>query len=339
VSKTDKSIDREYVKTITLLTLCVSLLAFCSWAQAQPHRLYRIGYLSALSRSSEATRSESIRLALRELGYAEGRHISTEYRYSDGNPGRAPDLAAELARIPVDLIVVAGGDQWIRAAVKATKTIPIVMVGGGLDPVEAGHVESLAHPGRNVTGLTILNTEVGRKRLELLKESVPRVVRIAVLYRPDLPSNVRELKEVQAAAHALNLMVQPLAVTTPDDLEKAFVGLHKDNPHALYVCQGPPTTLFGKQVAEFALKMRLASLYSNREAVDSGGLLSYGADRVESYRRVAVYIDKILKGAKPADLPVEQPTKFEFVINLKTAKQIGLTIPPNVLARADRVIR
>jgi putative ABC transport system substrate-binding protein len=334
-------IPRPAINTsIFLVKLCAMLFALCTPAHAQQgNKLQRIGYLSALSRASESNRSEDIRLALGDLGYLTGHNIVFEYRYSDGNPERAAEHAAELVRLKVDAIVVAGGDAWIRASREATKTIPIIMVGGGLDPVEAGHVKSLARPGGNITGLTLLNTEIGRKRLELLKEAAPSVVRVAVLYRPDLPSNVRELKEIQAAAHALGLTVQPLAVTTPNDLEKAFAAINKGNPHALYVSQGPPTTLYGKQVAEFALKMRLSSVYSNREAVDSGGLFSYGADRAESYRRVAVYVDKILKGAKPADLPVEQPTKFELVINLKTAKQIGLAIPPNVLARADRVIR
>ena len=245
-------------KNISLL-LGVFLFAFCLSAYAQQSKkLYRIGYLSALSSSSETTRSETIRLALRQLGHIEGHNIAIEHRYSEGKPGRAAELAAELVRLKVELVIVAGGDQWIRAARNATKTIPIVMVGGGLDPVEAGHVESLARPGGNVTGLTILNTEVGRKRLELLKETVPRISRVAVLYRPDLPSNVRELKEVQAAAHALNLAIQPLEVTTVNDVEKAFAALNNERPHALYVCQGPPTTLYGKRVAEFAFKDAVA---------------------------------------------------------------------------------
>lgn len=332
-------IGRFRRKTIFCLPLC-AFFALCASAWAQQQKKFpKIGYLSALSRSSENARSETIRLALRDLGYIDGQNIVIEHRYSDGKPDRAAELAAELVRLNVNVLIVAGGDQWIRATRNATKTIPIIMVGGGLDPVEAGHVASLARPGGNITGLTILNTEVGRKRVELLKETVPKVIRVAVLYRPDLPSNVRELKEVQAAANTLGLTIQPLAVTVAADLEKEFTTLNKSNAQGLYVCQGPPTTLYGKAVADFAVKSRLPSIYSNREAVESGGLLSYGADRVDSYRRVAIYVDKILKGAKPADLPVEQPTKFEFVINLKTAKQIGLTVPPNVLARADRVIR
>jgi putative ABC transport system substrate-binding protein len=316
------------------------LLALCASAPAQqPKKPHRIGYLSALSPVSESTRSDEIRVALRELGYTEGQNIVIEYRFSDGKPERAADHAAELVRQNVEVIVVAGGDRWIRAARNATKTIPIVMVGGGLDPVDAGHVESLARPGGNVTGLTVLNTEIGRKRLELLKEAIPRVERVAVIYQPNIPSNARELKEVELAARPLNLTLRYLEVVVAADLEKSFAVINNDRPHALYVCQGPPTTLFGKPIAEFALKSRVPSAFSNRQAVDSGGLMSYGADRMDSYRRVAQYLDKILKGTKPADLPVEQPTKFELVINLKAAKQIGLIIPPNVLARADRVIR
>lgn len=316
------------------------LISFCAPVEAQMQkRIPRVGYLSALSRASETTRAETIRLALRDLGYIGGQNIALEYRYSDGKPDQAASLAAELVALKVDAIIVAGGDQWIRATRDATRTIPIIMAGGGLDPVEAGHVESLAHPGGNTTGLTILNTEVSRKRLELLKEAVLKLTRVAALYRPDLPSNIRELKEVRAGAAALNLTVQPLELKSAADLEKAFAALNNETVHGLYVCQGPPTTLYGKQVGAFASRSRLPSVYSNREAVEAGGLLSYGADRIDSYRRVAIYVDKILKGAKPADLPVEQPTKFEFVINLKTAKQIGLTIPPNVLARADKVIR
>ena len=316
------------------------LLLPAAVAEAQSEKnVPKIGYLSALSRSSEATRSETIRRALRDLGYIDGQNIALEYRYSDGRPDRANSLATELVALKVNLIIVAGGDQWIRATRTATAKIPIIMAGGGLDPVEAGHVKSLARPGGNITGLTILNTEVSRKRLELLKEAVPKLAHVAVLYRADLPSNVRELKEVQTGAVALNLTVQPLELRSAADLEQAFAAVSKASAHGFYVSQGPPTTLYGKQVAEFASKSHLPSVYSNREAIEAGGLLSYGADRADSYRRVAVYVDKILKGAKPTDLPVEQPTKFELVINLKTARQIGLTIPPNVLARADRVIK
>ncbi len=240
-------------------------------------------------------------------------------------------------RLKVDIIVVAGGARLIRAAKNATKTIPIVMAGAGADPVEAGLVESLARPGGNVTGLTNLSRELGGKRLELLKEAVPKLARVAVLYDPAIPASVLEVKEVlPVAARALGLTIQPWEVRAADDFEKVFAALNKQRPDGLYVSGGPLMRANQKRIVGFALKSRLPSVYSNREAVDAGGLMSYGADLADSYRRVAYYVDKILKGAKPADLPVEQPTKFELVINLKTAKQIGLTIPPKVLARADR---
>ena len=210
----------------------------------------------------------------------------------------------------------------------------------GLDPVEAGLVESLARPGGNITGLTNLTRELGGKRLELLKEAVPKLARVAVLYDPANPASVLEVKEVlPVAARALGLTIQPWEVRAADDFEKVFAALNKQRPDGLYVPGGPLMDANRKRIAGFALKSRLPSMYSNRESVDAGGLMSYGADLADSYRRVAYYVDKILKGAKPADLPVEQPTKFELVINLKTAKQIGLTIPPEVLARADKVIK
>ena len=214
------------------------------------------------------------------------------------------------------------------------------MVGAGADPVEAGLVESLARPGGNVTGITNLARELGGKRLELLKEAVPKLARVAVLYDPAIPASVLEVKEVlPVAARALGLTIQPWEVRAADDFEKVFAALNKQRPDGLYVPGGPLMSANRKRIAGFALKSRLPSVYSSREAVDAGGLMSYGADLADSYRRVAYYVDRILKGAKPADLPVEQPTKFELVINLKTAKQIGLTIPQNVLARADKVIK
>ena len=228
----------------------------------------------------------------------------------------------------------------IRAAKNATKTIPIVMVGTRADPVEAGLVESLARPGGNVTGLTNLSRELGGKRLELLKEAVPKLARVAVLYDPAIPASVIEVKELlPVAARALGLTLQPWEVRAADGFEEVFAALNKERPDGLYVLRGPLMNANQKRIVGFALKSRLPSMYANREAVDAGGLMYYGADRADSYRRVAYYVDKILKGAKPADLPVEQPTKFELVINLKTAKQIGLTIPQNVLARADKVIK
>ena len=291
-------------------------------------------------RVSTSARVEAIRLALRELGYIEGQNIAIEYRYAEGKPGRFPELAAELVGLKVDIIVVAGGNRIIPAVTNATKTIPIVMTGAGRDPVEAGFIESLARPGGNVTGLTNLTTELGGKRLELLKEAVPKVARVAVLYDPANTSSVLSVKEVlPVVARALGLTLQPWEVRAADDFEKVFAALNKQRPDGLYVLGGGLMSANRKRIADFAVRSRLPSMYYNREDVDAGGLMSYGADIADSYRRVAYYVDRILKGAKPADLPVEQPTKFEFVINLKTAKQIGLTIPPEVLARATKLIK
>ena len=306
----------------------------------QPKKVPLIGYLSSHDSASESTRPEGIRLALRELGYIEGQNIATEYRYAEGKVDRLPELAAELVRLKVDIILTAGGEPPTRAAKNATKTIPIVMVGGGTDPVEAGLIESLARPGGNVTGLTNLSRELGGKRLELLKEAVPKLARVAVLYDPASPSSVVEVKEVlPVAARALGLTIQPWEVRAADDFERVFAALSKQRPDGLYVSGSPLMRNNQKRIVGFALKSRLPSMYQTREAVDAGGLMYYGADIADSYRRVAYYVDRILKGAKPADLPVEQPTKFELVINLKTAKQIGVTIPPEVLARANRLIK
>jgi putative tryptophan/tyrosine transport system substrate-binding protein len=321
--------------------LCVMLFALCVSAEAQqPKKVSRLGYLSNTDAATDSARAEGIRLALRELGYIEGQNIVIEYRYAEGRPDRAPEHAAELVRLKVDIIVVAAGPRWVRPAMNATKTIPIIMVGAGLDPVEAGVVESLARPGGNVTGLTNLGGELGGKRLELLKEAVPKLTRVAVLYDPPTPASVLQVKEVlPGAARALGLTIQPWEVRDAAGFEKVFAALNKQRPDGLYVTQGPLMAANRRRLTGLVLKSRLPSMYYIREFVDAGGLMSYGADRADSYRRVAYYVDRILKGAKPADLPVEQPTKFEFVINLKTAKQIGLTIPPEVLARATRIIR
>ena len=242
-------------------------------------------------------------------------------------------------RLKIDIIVVSGAAGAIQTAKNATKTIPIVMVGGGGDPVRAGLIDSLARPGGNVTGLTNLLIELGDKRLELLKEAVPKLARVAVLYDPANPNHVVELKEVQPAARALRLTLQPQEVRAADGFEKAFAALNKQRPDGLYVPGGPLMRANEKRILGFALKSRLPSVYYTRETVDAGGLMSYGADQADNYQRVAYFVDRILKGAKPADLPVEQPTKFELVINLKTAKQIGVTIPQSLLYRADKVIR
>jgi putative ABC transport system substrate-binding protein len=306
----------------------------------QPKKVPLVGYLSSLDPARESTRNGAIRRALQELGYIEGQSLAIEYRYGEGKTDRYPELAAELVRLKVDIIVVAGGTPQLRAAKNATKTIPIVMVGSPDDPVEAGLVESLARPGGNITGTTLLSRELGGKRLELLKEAVPKVARVAVFYDPTVPAAVLDMKEVlPLAASGLGLTLQPREVRAADDFEKVFATLNKQRPDGLYVTTGPLMFANQKRIAGLALKSRLPSMYSRREAVDAGGLMSYGADIADSYRRVAYYVDKILKGAKPADLPVEQPTKFELVINLKTAKQIGLTIPPEVLARATKLIK
>jgi ABC-type uncharacterized transport system substrate-binding protein len=314
-------------------------LSYSASAQ-QPKKVPRIGYLSAFDAAGESARSEAIRVALRESGYVEGQNMVIEYRYAEGKLDRFPGLAAELVRLEVDIIVVAGGARLIQAAKNATKTIPIVMSGQGADPVEAGLIESLARPGGNVTGLTNLDRELGGKRLELLKEAVPKLARVAVLYDPANRPNVLEVKEIlPVAARALRLTVRSWEVRDTDGFEKVFAALNKNRPDGLYMSPGPLTLANRKRIAEFALQSRLPSMYFRREFVDAGGLMSYGADLSDSYRRVAYFVDRILKGAKPADLPVEQPTKFELVINLKTAKQIGLTIPPEVVARANKLIR
>ena len=306
----------------------------------QPKKVLRIGYLSQFEPAREFPRSEAIRLALRELGYVEGQNIAIEYRYAEGKPDRFPDLAVELVRLKVDIIVAAGGSVIVQAAKNATKTIPIVMMGAGSDPIGAGLIESLARPGGNVTGITLLIGELGGKRLELFKEAVPKLARVAVLYDPAIQASVLDVKEVlPAAARALRLTIQPWEVRDADGFDRVFAAMGKERPDGLYVSPGPLTLANRKRMLGFALKSRLPSMYNSRESVDAGGLMSYGADLADSYRRVAYYVDRILKGAKPADLPVEQPTKFEFIINLKAAKQIGLTIPPNVLVRADKVIR
>jgi putative tryptophan/tyrosine transport system substrate-binding protein len=325
---------------LVAFALCAMLFAFGPRAEAQqPTKVPRIGYLLPGNPASESTVFEATRLALRELGYIEGQNIATEYRYAEGKRDRFPELAAELVRLKVDVLVVAGGNTPVRAVKNATKTIPIVMAGGS-DPVEAGLVESLARPGANVTGLTNLARELGGKRLELLKEAVPKLARVAVLYDVVNPSHVREVKEVlPMTADALKLTIRPWEVPDPDGFERAFAAFNKERLDGLYVLSGTRVWAIYKRIAGFALKSRLPSIYNNTEAVDAGGLMFYGADVVDSYRRVAVYVDRILKGAKPADLPVEQPTKFELIINLKTAKQIGLTIPQSVLARADKVIK
>ena len=328
-------------KKITVLTLCAMLFALSYSASAQqPKKVPLIGYLSLLDPAGESSRSEPIRLALRERGYIEGQNIAIEYRYAEGKRDRLPGLAADLVRLKVDIILVAGGIRPIGVTKNATKTIPIVMVGLSADPVETGLVESLARPGGNVTGLTLLSRELGGKRLELLKEAIPKLATVAVLYESTNPQSVLEVKELlPVAARALRLTLQPWEVRGADNFERVFVSLSKQRPDGIYASSGPLMRANQKRIVGLTLKSRLPSIYYDREFVDAGGLVSYAADEAESYRRVAYFVDRILKGAKPADLPVEQPTKFELVINLKTAKQIGLTIPQSMLYRADKVIK
>jgi putative ABC transport system substrate-binding protein len=307
----------------------------------QPKKVPLIGFLTSRDPVTESDRAATIQLALRELGYIDGQNIAIEYRNAEEKIDRVPELAAELVRLKVDIIVVVGGTlRFVRPAMNATKTIPIVMTGAGADPVEAGLVASLARPGGNVTGLTNLTGELSGKQLELLKEAVPKLSRVAVLYDPASPNNVRRVKEVLTpAARGLRLILLPWEVRGADDFDRVFTAMGKQRPDGLYVSGGPLMFANEKRTVGLALKSRLPSIHARRAAVEAGGLMSYAADLADSDRRVAYFVDKILKGAKPADLPVEQPTKFELVINLKTAKQIGLTIPPNVLARADKVIR
>jgi putative ABC transport system substrate-binding protein len=328
-------------RKIFCLALCALLFALCLSVEAQqPKKVPRIGYLSPFDAATESARAEGIRLALRELGYIVGQNIAIEYRYTEGKTDRLPELAAELVRLKVEIIVAAGGDLWIRAARNATKTIPVVMVGVGTDPVKAGFIESLSRPGGNVTGMTLLSGELSGKRLELLKEAVSNLARIAVIYDSAAQGTARVVKEdLPITARSLGLTVRSWEVRAADEFETVFAAIGKWHPDGVYVPGGPLVRANQIRIAAFALKSRIPSVYDRGDAVHAGGLMSYEADTVDQYRRVANYVDKILKGAKAADLPVEQPTKFELVFNLKTAKQIGLTIPRNVLARADKVIR
>ena len=307
-------------------------------AQAQQaKKVPRIGLLSPFSPSATAIWHQAFRQGLRDLGWVEGKSISIEYRYAEGKADRLPDLAAELVRLKVDVIVAAVNTDAV-AAKKATKTIPIVMASAG-DPVALGLVESLARPGGNITGLSQIAPELAGKRLELLKEMVPHLSRVAVLWNPQGTTSPLSWKESQLPARELGLRLHSIEVRSPNNLDKAIEDATKARAGALAIMPDPLFAGNLKRIADLAAKSRLPSIFHLTEFVDSGGLVAYGVDRPDQFRRAATYVDKILKGAKPADLPVEQPIKFELVINLKTAKQIGLTIPPNVLARADRVIK
>ena len=316
----------------------VVLLAVAVIAEAQQlEKIPRIGYLGGTSYSVNSARVEAFRQGLRELGYVEGKNIAIEWRYAEGKLDRLPTLAAELVRLKVDVIVSAGPPPT-RSAKQATVTIPIVM-GFDDDPVGNGFAASLARPGGNITGLATLFPELSGKQVELLKEIVPKLSRVAVLGNASQPGHPQALREINLAADGFGVQVQYLEVRGPKEIESAFRDASKEYANAVLVLGTPVLTSQRRQVADLAVKSRLPAIYRNLEFVEDGGLVFYGPSFTDLFRRAATYVDKILKGAKPADLPVEQPTKFEFIINLKAAKQIGLTIPPNVLARADKVIK
>ncbi len=326
-------------RNVPIFLLAIAIPAFTHLAEAQqPKKVPRIGYLSGVSPSANAARIEAFRQGLRELGYVEGKNIVIEWRFAEAKLDRLPALAAELVRLKVDLIVSPGGAPTTRAVKEATITIPIVMAQDG-DPVGSGFVASLARPGGNITGLSTLAPELSGKQLELLKEIVPRLSRVAVLGTSTRPGTAQQLRETELAAGAFGVKLQYLDVLSSKDIETAFRAAGKGRADAVLVLASPILESHRKQVADLAAKSRLPAIYPSPEFVEAGGLMTYSVSRTDLHRRAATYVDKILKGAKPADLPVEQPTKFELVINLKTAKQIGLTIPPNVLARADKVIK
>ena len=330
--------EKSMRKKITALALTTLLLALNFPAEAQqPGKVRRIAYLSAASASSQVTHLEAFRQGLRELGYSEGKNIVIEERYAEGKRDRLSGFAAELVRLKVDIIVT-GGPTVTRAAKQATATIPIVMA-YDIDPVGNGFVASLAHPGGNITGLSSLGPELSGKQLELLKEIVPKLSRVAVLGNSTQPGNAQSLRETEAAAREFKVQLQLLDVLEPKDIETAFQAAAKARTDAVLVLGNPFLGAHRKQVSELALKNRLPAIYPQSEFVEGGGLMTYAASRTDLFRRSAAYVDKILKGAKPADLPVEQPMKFELMINLKTAKALNLTIPQSVLYRADKVIK
>jgi ABC-type uncharacterized transport system substrate-binding protein len=323
----------------SLILVSVIAACCCDLAEAQqPKKAVRVGFLVASSASVQESRVEAFRRGLRDFGYVEGQNITIDYRYGEGNPDRLTVGAAELVRLKVDVIVTAG-PAATRPAKEATSTIPIVMMQDS-DPVSSGFIASLARPGGNITGLSTLAPEISGKRLELLKEIVPKLARVAVFGNSNNPESAQAFKEAELAAGALAVQLKYIEVRDPKDIETAFRAASNGRANAILVLSATPALLSQHElVAVLAVKNRLPAVYHRREYVEAGGLLFYGVNNMDLARRAAFYVDKILKGAKPADLPVEQPTKFELVINLKTAKQIGLTIPPNVLARADKVIK
>ena len=337
-SKTCPELCRR-IKNLKFVVLATFVLATVSSADAQQaKKVPRIGFLTLNSAAAVATRIAGFQRGLRDLGYVEGENIAIDYRYADGKLDQRAQLLAELIRLNVDIIVTHSTDT-VLAVKKANQTIPIVFASAG-DPVATGIVDSLARPGGNLTGLSLQSPELGGKRLELLKEVVPKVSRVAVLlWDRQSPGTTLQLKEIDAAATALGLQLQTVEVRGPEpnDLENAFSAITKARSSALIGLLSSRFSNNRERIATLALKNRLPAMYGDREFAELGGLITYGPESRDLFRRAATYVDKILKGAKPANLPVEQPTKFELVINLKTAKQIGLTIPPNVLARADKV--
>jgi ABC-type uncharacterized transport system substrate-binding protein len=332
-----RSIQNRKWAGVVALVLTFAMCGAVALAQ-QPTKVPRIGYLTANSPSAMAARNEAFRQGLRGLGYIEGENMFIEYRYAEGKLDRLPALAAELVRLKVD-IIVSGGSVPTGAAKEATVTIPIIMTNDG-NPVGNGFVASLARPGGNITGLSTLAPELSGKRLELLKETVPKLSRVAFFGTSTQPDNAQVLKEVELAAGAFGVKLQVLDVRSPKDIETVFRAASKGRADAvLMLVSGAISGPHRTQILDLVLKSRLPVIYAAASWVEAGGLMFYGVSLNDLDRRAATYVDKILKGAKPADLPVEQPMKFELIINLKAAKQIGLTIPPNVLARADRVIK
>jgi putative ABC transport system substrate-binding protein len=328
---------RSRALIIAVLLLAVAVAGPPADAQQAP-RTAKIGILSATTPAALAPGIEAFRQALRELGYVEGKTFALEVRYGEGKLERLPELARELVRLKMD-VVVTPADLSVAAVKRETQTIPIVMAFSS-DPVGAGFVASLARPGGNVTGLSNISPELSGKRLELLRETVPGLSRVALLWNPDVRGAVLDYKETASAARTLRLEVNSIEVTQAEDLDRAFAAVINQRAQALVLPGVNPVGFANRgKIVSFAQRNRLPSMYPTREYLDSGGLMSYGPSLPDQFRRAAVYVDKILKGAKPADLPVEQPTKFELVINLKTAKALGLTMPPSLLRRADQVIQ
>jgi len=321
-----------------LATLTGGLLATPLAAQAQPAgKVSRIGYLSPLSPAADRTRREGFQQGLEGLGYREGQNVAIEYRWAEGNLDRQDDLAAELVRLKIDVLLAAGGNHTVRAAKKATASIPIVMTVAD-DSVASGFVASLARPGGNITGLNTQTVDLAAKRLELLREVLPSIHRVAVLWNPAVPERAIDLKNTQVAARTLHVEIQSVEVRRPEDLDDKFMAMVKGRAEALVILADPVSNTHRAKIIEFATKKRLPTMFTQSLPVDAGGLVSYGTNYEALFRRAAGYVDRILKGANPADMPIEQPTKFELVVNLKTAKALGLTIPTSLLQRADQVI-